>query len=538
MKTLPFHCKTVSTINLEALVKLARGIPQGQRLSQLLKFVDDPTSYTPMSDSEIENAPVTKLSQEDVILYQKAGQIRKISRDQVKATVRQFAVTEERLQKNYGPEVFTNGEQLSQIPNSIKRRRGISWPKQQNENMDYECQNSFSSTVQQITEVKPGDFAICADLSMSFSQIPLSEEVQMYHCFRDAKGQWWAMKVLVMGSKPAELMHVVTEVLALARQSKDSVRTKVHGDNVRFLDPNKRLLNEHYCQLKENCALVGAQLSQEETNQPHECGISFGVAHNYQKAEVALSEKTLRKLVSASKEVSKTMTLKRAFEIMGLVFYGSRVLNLLLAKYYFCIKWYRKLANKFEHGMSLETLVNVWPSQVKNFEEWISTLLKNQPVTHYKRKSDVHLFTDASKWGWGSFLIDKQGEIIEFGKRWTPELLGKDTFFLEAQAIVYAIEKFRPSLEGNSVMLHIDNTSVLGGLENKHSQSHALNTQIQKILTSFNGSTTFQFQFVGSKENLADASSRGASARSRDGWLVGQVLSPTLATKEGKITLC
>jgi hypothetical protein len=122
MKTLPFHCKTVSTINLEALVKLARGIPQGQRLSQLLKFVDDPTSYTPMSDSEIENAPVTKLSQEDVILYQKAGQIRKISRDQVKATVRQFAVTEERLQKNYGPEVFTNGEQLSQIPNSIKRR--------------------------------------------------------------------------------------------------------------------------------------------------------------------------------------------------------------------------------------------------------------------------------------------------------------------------------------------------------------------------------------------------------------------------------
>eukprot|EP00759_Apiculatamorpha_spiralis_P014890 PhF_6_TR21657/c4_g2_i2/m.30861 len=464
--------------------------------------------YMVMKQEDIDKSSPSRLTKADLKAKLDVGQLIRIDRRDVKSVSKQFCVTEQKMVLK-GIESVVEWKDLHCSFDNVfdriqvtSRRRGIDWTKFFNDHTEYCPMFSLLSTKQQILQAAKGVKALCTDIAMSFSTVPLSKEVQSYHCVRDEEGNWYASTVLVMGSKPAaELMQCITEVLVQARQTTDTV-FNVHIDNVRWLSTKEQDLRTCYDIFVENVNMVGKNLkiNQDFMSKPHSCGMAFGVLYEYEKGKVALPGKFLYKLEGLLEEILKPMTVQRAYEIMGLMFFGSTVLNINVGRFWYIVKWYRRIASKVERGdYSMDSIVSVWESKRKDFKDWILILQRNEPVDHHVAEHEFTLFTDASNTGYGAVLLHDGMIVKDFGKktpqefagRWDALNAGKHINLLEAKAVQHALEYFGSQLQGSTVRVMIDNTSLLGALKNKYSQSFALNSETQKILERLNCKANF-----------------------------------------------
>ena len=530
IRDLPFHVKHVGRLDTGKIQKLARLChhPKEKRLAELLRNNTDGSLYTPMSTEDIDRTPPTSLSDADIAAYDAADQTRIVPRSFVLATVKAFPVTEEKVKQDTSR--FLDGHALPPVSSVTKRRRGIAWPRWNNDVNSFESEMQLLTLKDQLEQVHVGDTATCADLTMSFSQLGTSEEVQRFHCFRDSHGVWRAFTVMVMGARPsAETMETITDVLASAGQTPKvmrEVRRKTHIDNVRFLHPNPFMVNDAMRQFLTNCEYVGASVNHDGLIAPHSFGTSFGVVHDYHAGLAALSEKHLRKAAEAKQDLhNRNLSVRRVCEILGLLFYTSTVLRVNLASYYFPLKWYRRIAHDFERGsrggrpFGLDTLVRPWPSIVTSFDGWFNTILKNTPVKHELAEPTVTLFCDASKTGCGGILIDgvmpsyrQYGEAMsagEFSEIWDDTDSEKSISLLETRAAAKTIRYFSDFLYGKTVKVFIDNTSLLGAWGKTYSKSFALNGELLELIEEMEKSgATFTCEYVPSASNLADRPSR------------------------------
>lgn len=537
--TLPFHVKDVKAINAKNVQHLAKGLPMEQRLNELLPLLTDASLHTPMTDKDIDATPVSKYTMKDIRELARTNQIEKVSRHEVKGTVVTFPVTEAKLVVDeHGKRKFVTAQSLPPEPNIKERRRGIACPRWDNDSLAYEAHMRTLTLQEGLEQGKSGDSASCADLTMSFSQYRFSFSVSRFHCFRDEEGQWWAFKVMLMGARySCEIMHLTTEVLAYAKQNPllkvghtDGVRTQVHVDNVRFLHSNPFYVQDAMARFLSNCDHVNATVNMDADIQPHTFGTSFGVVHDYHANLAALSEKHLRKATQARKDLKGPMTVRRVCEIMGLLFFASTVLKIHLARFYFPIKWYRRIAHDFERGsrsgkpFGLDSVVTVWPSITRKFDQWLHRVGENVPTSHEKADPTITLFCDASKVGCGAVLIDgvrpsylQYGESLskkEYADVWHGNDLDKAISLLETKAATKAIHFFRQYLEGKTVRLYIDNTSLIGALGKTYSKSFALNGELLALIEEMEKTgASFEVQYVPSGENLADRPSRAAEGR-------------------------
>jgi len=210
------------------------------------------------------------------------------------------------------------------------------------------------------------------------------------------------------------------------------------------------------------------------------------------------------------------MTVGRLFEIMGILYFAAAVLRMSPGGYYAATKQYRRIAAKFEKGyVGLASSISFWTSTRACILRWVRDLLVNRPTRHNLGLPVYALFTDASKEGWGAVLFstDKAG-FIEFGNRavvsgkWLHRESVRHISELEAEAIVRALKRFAPTLNGCAFTLHVDNTSVLGALRKAQSPKYWLNKRIVQALDLVPDSV-FEIRYVATKDNFADGPSRG-----------------------------
>lgn len=493
-----------------------------------------------MSQEDIDATPVSKYTDDDIRKLHGVSQISPIERHRVKGTIITFTVTEPKLINDTPKEQrrFYSFDTLPKDPKYKERRRGIGWARWDNDSNNYEAEMELFTLTESLEQPRKGDSATCADLSMSYSQVPFAEEVSEYHCFRDTHGQWWKSNVMLMGATySGEIMQLIMETLSLAKQNPllavghaKGVRTQVHIDNVRFLHPNPFYVQEAMTRFLLNCEFVNATVNMDADIQPHTFGTSFGVVHDYHENLAALTEKHLRKAAQAREDLKGPLTVQRVCEIMGLLFFCSTVLKIHLAFYYFPIKWYRRLAHDFERGsrggkpFGLSSVVSVWPSIARKFDNWVHRVGQNVPSSHEKADPTITLFCDASKVGCGAVLIDgvcpsyrQYGEALskeEYSDIWDHNDLDKAISLLETKAAAKAIKHFRSFLEGKSVRLYIDNTSLIGALNKTHSKSFALNEELLQLIREMEKTgASFDVQYVPTNQNLADRPSRKFARR-------------------------
>jgi len=210
------------------------------------------------------------------------------------------------------------------------------------------------------------------------------------------------------------------------------------------------------------------------------------------------------------------------------LFYCSTVLKIKIAKFYFPLKWYRRIAHDFERGFrgaekaffGLKSKVSPWQSILPLFDEWFDLILENKPVSHEVGDPEVTLFCDASKTGCGGVFIDgieptfqQYGESFreEFSSMWNEKEVAKSINRLETRAATKSIKFFRKQLEGKVVRLFIDNTSLIGAIGKGYSKSFELNGELLDLIREMEASgAKFIVQYVESSLNLADRPSRAS----------------------------
>eukprot|EP00760_Papus_ankaliazontas_P037352 PhM_4_TR8460/c5_g1_i2/m.47262 len=380
-----FHSgkKLTSRIDLDGVQRLAAECDMGAYVADLFGWLRDETRYTPMGLDEIAKAPRSDFTASDIQDQLMAGEISPIDAAHVRAVMKTFTVVEEKFPDLPGPPHFPRAHEAASMHPAL-RRRGIGWPKHNNNEINYLPQMDIAGLQEQLEQVTAGSWAACADLTKSFSQLELAPEVRRFHCFQDSDGRWYAYNVAVMGSRPsAEIMDAVTKVLAMARQPSTSVTTKTHIDNVRFLAADRSTVQTAMNVFLENCRRVRATVNESGEHSPHTFGTSFGVVHDYHAGLSALNAKQLRRLVALLEQLNAPdWTRKGIFELFGTLFYTSTVLKNPLSRHYYEIKWYRRRAADFEKDNDLWKMESL-PSGVRyGLRSWIRELLSNRPVSH------------------------------------------------------------------------------------------------------------------------------------------------------------
>ena len=194
------------------LLRLAHSHPLRDKLAELIRYNTDASLYR-----DLDSQPATKItshiSNDDKSAMIADGLIRSVPNGTVKRFGKFFTVYEA----------------------AKHRRRAILWPVELNEFLDWEGDMSLKSCIEQMSEILPRDWASCYDLTASFYQCALADDVQPYYGFSDQHGNEFVYTRMVMGSAyAAELMDTITTVLATVKIT-NVRKTTHHVDNVRWL---------------------------------------------------------------------------------------------------------------------------------------------------------------------------------------------------------------------------------------------------------------------------------------------------------------
>ena len=122
------------------------------------------------------------------------------------------------------------------------------------------------------------------------------------------------------------------------------------------------------------------------------------------------------------------------------------------------------------------------------------------------------LFTDASLFGWGGYLVTADGSIHIDGGAWNDTTVRSgDISWLEGRAVRYAIQAFRSIImQHRAIDLRIDNTSVKTAMEKGRARAATVHVEVIEPIEWLRVHGIHVYvSYVKSEHNLADPISRG-----------------------------
>jgi hypothetical protein len=494
-KEAPLHVRIISTWNRDRLLELARETPYYEELARALRYCYDETLYEDISTGEdVFKGTRSHVSNADLKLLVEAGILRKVAPGTVKRTGRLFTIYEE----------------------GKHRRRLIQWPNQLNDEIreHFDSNIRLSSVVEQCAQVLPGMHVICHDLTISYYQGELAEEVQPYYGVMGEDGTEYVATRMVMGGVPfAEVNDYALKVLAYTDDP--SVTTITHIDNLRYVGPKAAVLKADQ-KFKERVSYVGAVINNDELTQPHQEGVFCGIRYNAKKGQVFLADKTAGKLEEArAKMLAGTPSNEDVFTFFGLLLWASAVLRAPMQKYYMAIKFIRRrMSQVAKREALLADQALVWPSALPHFRQWFAYLKHNAPVTPLQCQTERNfvVFTDASKSGYGGVLVNTHSAEVEFtAGQWTVQQSEASINELELKAVALVLDQWAEKLDGRHVHLRVDNTTAKSSLKRGRSDHLHLNDLLLKTIPLVQRMASFTVDYVRSEENVADPLSRGQS---------------------------
>jgi hypothetical protein len=375
--------------------------------------------------------------------------------------------------------------------------------------------------------VLDGEMGVCYDLAASFYQVELPPKIRPFFCFSDEKGGVWQLTRLPMGlCVSPEMMNIITGALAghpryvfQWAQFKSSVVLPappcIHIDNIRAVGSTTMLFDFSRF-LKERARYVGATFNEEKHNSPQNEYVFCGVVYNHKERSVCVKPKTLEKVKEQASQMEK-MSNKTFEQFMGRLLFCGEVLALPMSSFYFQLKWWRRRLARLCRGIgSWDDVAAPPPSVSKGFETWSAFVLENRPRVPHNNLTDFSfvLFTDATLKGYGGVLVCMDtGHVDGYGGKWK----GQPVCIADAEiaAVQEAFFRFRNALRGRSVLICVDNTSVLHVLKKKKSSATSLSGIVKSIEQSTKeNSTRFEVRWVPSAFNPADGPSRARPVNS------------------------
>ena len=417
----------------------------------------------------------SQLSDEDIRVLRSASFIEEISVNQVRGFVSTFSVDE-----------TTKG-----------RRRWIVHPQYFNE-MYSAIQLPYDlalHSIDQIINDSESGVSYLTDFSAWFHQFEIHQAARPFFCFKHGDKLFACTRIPMGATVCPNIGHLAS--IAIAR-AVTNVHTTVYIDNIRFTSRTPCGILEKF---RSTCKEIGAGVG--ECNGPLQEYDFLGVHFKPVGGSLMVSAATsfIDKLFPCASSIDDPdATIRDILRLFGKLMYGSRILSLKCAKYYYAFKFLRRRC-----GIDLDNLAVLWPSSKQSWRTWLDEVQSNPPrcsqVPTASRMSS--LFTDASMSGYGAFAIRSDSSCVALAGEWAPQEQHRHINELEARAVELALSNL--DLDQN-IVVFIDNTSAGYALAKGRSKNFIMNFVAKRIREK--NYIIHDFIFIKSEDNPADPFSR------------------------------
>ena len=384
------------------------------------------------------------------------------------------------------------------------------------------------------------------DCKISFYQVLIPEEVRRMFRFCDNEGNWYELLRLPMGLRTsAEMMQLIVETISgkitavkptavingqTVKLASTQTRTSVWIDGFRSAGSAAEVKHD-----LDRIRLVGKYVN--ITWKGGDISLTdeydfIGIHFNHKTHVVSVAQKTVSKLPKSYSYDSEVLITDLEKDISRL-FFCSSVLRIVPGNYFYAMKWVNRQVSKLNRGTPLDTTVSLPRSVCDPLNKWLKaaksslTLLPDDDQKQQNRNNNNDtlvkydlLFTDASKFGWGAYLVTSDSQVAIIGGKWNEQVVNPSAekiAELEARALFLALEYFKQRLlRHKNVDIRIDNTSVVAAVEKgKSKTSPTLNAAIvDSVNWLVENDFSFSVSYVNTKDNWADKPSRGKMADS------------------------
>jgi len=274
-----------------------------------------------------------------------------------------------------------------------------------------------------ISSVHSGDFMISLDFAGWFDQLPLSDRVSRRMCFK-AGNRLFRLKNVPMGmSSSVGLACAVTDRLLDFEQMSRSVLKCI--DNVLFIGTREAVLRDAAL-FRQRCVEVGAVLNEADipleyllTQKGEWCGVVLDLVAK----TVQLTQKCVER-TRLSWALREQWTWRGFQSCVGMLFWSyGLAANLDVHRKFALLRYISRVsADLQERPELIDAPARIWPSALRDMQEWVSRIEANAPRSVPLSGSDYDwlIATDASKLGWGYFAFNvKSGQTSSYGSKWS-----------------------------------------------------------------------------------------------------------------------
>jgi hypothetical protein len=219
------------------------------------------------------------------------------------------------------------------------------------------------------------------------------------------------------------------------------------------------------------------------------------------------------------------ITPRKLFCLVGLLIYGSSILNVSTYKFFNVFKKFRLLSKSLQENINLwdEPLdLKLSQKEMEDLTHWVNILVKNTPVSLIAGKTlpppveialcDWYIVLDASIWGWGAIVYDKNRNYwAHDAGEWRIGNFGSSVR-AEPQAIEEVLKRLRgnPILKNTKIAILSDHKNIVFASRAFFVHNFFYNKCLEFMETiSKEQKTIFLLYFLQGTKNTADGLSRG-----------------------------
>lgn len=323
----------------------------------------------------------------------------------------------------------------------------------------------------------------------------------------------------VPGLAQAWAASIVEKVVQIVNaEGQGEIAGEAYIDNFRFVGDELRAVQRAVAVFRDIMRQMKVAINEtdDEVNQQLSTGIYeyLGVEYNHQAKTCRIAKKTRTRLAEARELLANYFTKnapvswQQTQAIFGSLSWVSCVLALDLSKYYYIYKFLRR---RCAQGYMDDEDAGLWKCTRELWLTWIDEATTHTRSFYECRGPATHVFSDASKIGYGVVVVRPNGTVSVFGGPWEPKFRKRHINELEAEACIRAITEVNIDVNDGPthIHLHVDNTTAIAVQRRRRSRNYFLNKRVGELLNiAEKRKFIIKVSYIRSEHNPSDVPSR------------------------------
>lgn len=361
-------------------------------------------------------------------------------------------------------------------------------------------------TLQSATSIiRKNQYFTKTDIKSAYLAIPIAQQHQQYLGFK------WMGREFQFTSLPFGLSSAPRTFTKIMREALKSLRSAglqciIYLDDVLVIGDTLEECAEQTATMRSHLEALGFTLNQDKSTKTPTQSIEFlGMSLNSKMLTIRAPQEKITSIKKDLKQLisKERMSLRKIAAIAGALTALSPAIDKALIHQRFIQR------NIAKHGKicNWESLVEIDKATKREAEELLKKLDKlNGKSFQVKEKQEIHMWTDASKWGWGAC-----SEGMHHSNQWRTTESSNSSNWRELKAIWEMLKRAPPNWKGKKLMIHTDNTTAISQINRQSSPRHPHLLRLAKSiwrLAQLQDWTLSAVHIAGKKNVTADLLSR------------------------------